>query len=91
MGISAACDHCRSRSRWSGTIVSFRPDGSGVRLFASGIRAPFGMTLYPGTADLFVTMNQRDDLGARTPGDWLGVVRPGDDWKTGTIYRVERA
>ena len=28
MGISAACDHCLSDSRWSGTIVSFRPDGS---------------------------------------------------------------
>ena len=43
MGISAACDHCVSRSRWSGTIVSFRPDGSDVRVYASGIRAPFGM------------------------------------------------
>ncbi len=25
-------------------------------------------------------MNQRDDLGEATPGDWLGLVRPGQDW-----------
>ena len=25
-------------------------------------------------------MNQRDDLGEATPGDWLAVVRSGQDW-----------
>ena len=25
-------------------------------------------------------MNQRDDLGGRTPGDWLAVVRSGQNW-----------
>ncbi len=25
-------------------------------------------------------MNQRDDLGARTPGDWLSLVAEGQDW-----------
>ena len=25
-------------------------------------------------------MNQRDDLGDATPGDWLAVVRSGQDW-----------
>ena len=25
-------------------------------------------------------MNQRDDLGSKTPGDWLAVVREGQDW-----------
>ena len=28
----------------------------------------------PAPSDLFVTMNQRDDLGEATPGDWLGMV-----------------
>jgi glucose/arabinose dehydrogenase len=31
-------------------------------------------------------MNQRDDLGARTPGDWLAVVRRGDDWGFPACY-----
>ncbi|MFI5100659.1 MAG: PQQ-dependent sugar dehydrogenase [Actinomycetes bacterium] len=80
MGISAPCDHCTPASRWSATVVSFRPDGSGLAVDASGIRAPVGLIYFPGTSDLFVTMNQRDDLGPRTPGDWLAVVRSGQAW-----------
>ena len=30
--------------------------------------------------DLFVTMNQRDDLDPQTPGDWLAVVHQGEAW-----------
>ncbi|MFZ1154723.1 MAG: hypothetical protein WAN93_07460 [Solirubrobacteraceae bacterium] len=80
MGVTATCDHCAPRSGFSGSIVSFRPNGSDLRLYAKRIRAPFGLAYFPGTNDLFVSMNQRDDLGARTPGDWLGLVREGQDW-----------
>ncbi len=80
MGVSAACDHCVPSSRWSGTIVSFKTDGSDLRVVASGIRAAYGLAYLPGTTLLFASMNQRDDLGARTPGDWLAIVHPGQDW-----------
>ena len=80
MSISSSCDHCVRTSRWSASIVSFRPDGSDVRVYASRIRAGYGLAYFPGTSDLFVTMNQRDDLGSRTPGDWLALVRSGQDW-----------
>ena len=86
MGISSACDHCVSRTRWSGTIVSFEPDGSDVRLYAAGIRAPFGLVRDPATGGLLTSMNQRDDLGARTPGDWLALVREGQDWRFPGCY-----
>ena len=72
MGISAACDHCLSHSRWSGTIVSFRPDGSDVRVYASGIRAPFGVAYDSASGGLLTSMNQRDDLGDR---DARGLAR----------------
>jgi glucose/arabinose dehydrogenase len=86
MSISSACDHCTPTSRWSATILSFRPDGSDVRVYAKGIRAPFGLAYYPGTSDLLASMNQRDDLGARTPGDWLAHVPEGDDWRFPECY-----
>jgi glucose/arabinose dehydrogenase len=86
MGISSACDHCVSRTRWSATIVSFRPDGSDVRLYAAGIRAPFGLAFDPVTGALLTSMNQRDDLGARTPGDWLALVREGQNWRFPGCY-----
>jgi glucose/arabinose dehydrogenase len=80
MGISAPCDHCVPPSPWSASIVSFLPDGSDLRLYASRIRAPFGLAVDPGTGGVLATMNQRDDLGERTPGDWLALVREGQDW-----------
>jgi glucose/arabinose dehydrogenase len=86
MSISSACDHCASPSWWSATIVSFRPDGSDVRVYARGIRAGYGLAFYPGTSDLLVSMNQRDDLGTRTPGDWLAKVAEGDDWHFPECY-----
>jgi glucose/arabinose dehydrogenase len=86
MGISSACDHCVSKTIWSGTIVSFRPDGSDVRLFAKGIRAPFGIAYDRASGALVTSMNQRDDLGAKTPGDWLAVVRSGQNWRFPACY-----
>jgi glucose/arabinose dehydrogenase len=80
MGITAPCDHCTPSLAVSGSIVSFLPNGSDLEEFATRIRAPVGLEFYPGTDDLFVTMNQRDDLGVRTPGDWLAVVRQGQSW-----------
>jgi glucose/arabinose dehydrogenase len=86
MGVSTSCDHCVPASKWSATIVSFRPDGSGLLRYATGVRAAYGLAFYPGTSDLFASMNQRDDLGARTPGDWLAVVRRGQNWGFPACY-----
>ena len=86
LGISAPCDHCAPSSRFSASVVSFRPDGSDLRIDARHIRAPVGLAYYPHTDDLFVTMDQRDDLGSRTPGDWLAVVRDGEDWRFPSCY-----
>ncbi|MGZ4717200.1 MAG: PQQ-dependent sugar dehydrogenase [Acidimicrobiales bacterium] len=80
LGISSPCDSCTPASAESAAVVSFRPDGSDLQVVARGIRAPVGLTYFPSTDDLFVTMNQRDDLGDATPGDWLGVVEQGQDW-----------
>ena len=89
LGISAPCDHCTPTGPWSASVLTFRPDGSDIQVEASGIRAPVGLAVVPSTGDLLVTMNQRDDLGEATPGDWLGVVRPGQDWGFPDCYGQE--
>ena len=80
LGISAPCDHCVPTLELSAAVVSFLPDGSDLHVDAKGIRAPIGLTYFPGTSDLFVTMNQRDDLSDQTPGDLLAVVQSGQAW-----------
>jgi glucose/arabinose dehydrogenase len=86
MSIASACDHCTTTSRWSASIISFDVDGSHVRTYAARVRAAFGLALYPGTSTLLASMNQRDDLGARTPGDALAVVPAGSDWRFPACY-----
>ncbi len=86
LGISAPCDDCVPTSQYAAAIVSFLPDGSDLRIEASGIRAPIGLAYVPSTSELLVTMNQRDDLGAKTPGDWLAAVHRGDNWGFPTCY-----
>jgi glucose/arabinose dehydrogenase len=90
LGISAPCDACTPSSRDAAAVVSFEPDGSDVRVVASGIRAPVGLA-YRSDGDLFVTMNQRDDLGDATPGDWLSIVRSGQDWGFPGCYGQDSA
>jgi glucose/arabinose dehydrogenase len=80
LGISAPCDACTPSTAYAGAVVSFLPDGTDLRIEAGGIRAPVGLAYDPGTTDLLVTMNQRDDLGDATPGDWLAIVRSGQTW-----------
>ncbi len=80
LGVSAPCDACTPTTEDAAAVLSFLPDGSDLQVVASGIRAPVGLAYDPGTDDLFVTMNQRDDLGDATPGDWLSVVRSGQAW-----------
>jgi len=86
VGISAPCDSCTPTAQYSASVVSFLPDGSDLQVVASKIRAPVGLAFFPGTNDLFVTMNQRDDLGKKTPGDWLARVKAGQSWGFPSCY-----
>lgn len=84
MAVSAPCDHCATSPRYSAAIVSFALDGSDLRVVASGIRAAYGLAYSGGT--LFASLNQRDDLGSKTPGDWVAVVEEGQDWGFPACY-----
>jgi len=59
------------------TVISFDPDARPARprIEARGLRNPFGLAFIPGTADLLVTDNGRDDLGLRRPPDEVNLVR----------------
>lgn len=78
LGVSAVCDHCATTPKYSGAIVSFEPDGSHLSVFADGIRASYGLLYREGK--LYASLNQRDDLGDKTPGDWLAVIERGQTW-----------
>ncbi len=58
-------------------ILEFNPDGSGLRVYASGIRNPNGLAYAPGTTTLWTVVNERDMLGNDLVPDYLTSVPDG--------------
>jgi glucose/arabinose dehydrogenase len=58
-------------------VLEMNPDGSGMRIFASGIRNPVGLTLQPGTDIPWVAINERDMLGDDLVPDYATSVKDG--------------
>ena len=58
-------------------ILEINPDGSGMRVFASGLRNPVGMDWEPKTKTLWTVVNERDLLGDELVPDYLTSVKSG--------------
>ena len=58
-------------------ILEFNPDGTGKRIFASGLRNPVGMGWNPETGTLWTAVNERDGLGEDLVPDYITDVRAG--------------
>ena len=58
-------------------ILEINPDGTGMRVYASGLRNPNGMDWAPVTNELWTTVNERDELGDDLVPDYLTSVREG--------------
>src|ERR1019366_6309010 len=58
-------------------VLEMNPDGSGMRVFASGLRNPVGLNWQPGTSSLWVVVNERDNLGDELVPDYFTRVREG--------------
>lgn len=59
------------------SVQLVKPDGT-FATFATGLRNPVGIAFYPGTDDLWVTVNERDGLGDDLPPDYLAHISQGD-------------
>ena len=58
-------------------VLEFNPDGTGQRIFASGIRNCVGEAIQPETGDLWCSTNERDLLGNNLPPDYITHVQDG--------------
>ena len=58
-------------------IFEFNPDGSGQKVYAWGIRNAVGIAFRPGSNELWMSTNERDELGEDLPPDYISSVRPG--------------
>src|SRR3954468_16475539 len=69
---SDAGEDCRRAA-----ILEANPDGTGARIYASGIRNPVGLTLQPGTDVVWAATNERDNLADNLVPDYATTVKDG--------------
>jgi glucose/arabinose dehydrogenase len=58
-------------------VLEFNPDGTGLRVYAWGIRNCVGMDIQPKTGELWCSVNERDDIGDNLPPDYITHVQEG--------------
>jgi glucose/arabinose dehydrogenase len=58
-------------------VLEFNPDGTGLRVFAYGIRNCVGLAVNPTTGELWCSVNERDALGDNLVPDYITHVQDG--------------
>jgi len=58
-------------------IFEFNPDGTNRSVYAWGIRNAVGIAFRPGSNELWMSTNERDEIGEDLPPDYISSVRPG--------------
>jgi len=58
-------------------IFEFNPDGSGQKVYAWGVRNAVGIAVRPGSDELWMSTNERDELGDDQVPDYISHVTPG--------------
>jgi glucose/arabinose dehydrogenase len=74
---SNAAEHGIDNEIRRANILQVNPDGTGEKIYASGLRNPVGMGWAPGTNTLWTAVNERDNLGDELVPDYLTSVQEG--------------
>lgn len=90
VSVGSTCDICRDADPERATILQFNSDGSGRRIFASGLRNPVGLTHHPLSGELWATNNGHDRQGSVLPPEVVYIVRDGAfyGWPLAYAYQI---
>ena len=90
LSVGWPCDLCRNPQAERGAILQFNLDGSGRRVFASGVRNVVGMALHPVTGALWGTNNGHDLEGVASPPEWIDIIRDGGFYGIPLAYGYQK-
>ena len=68
-------DHGPENEIRRANILQINPDGSGEKIFASGLRNPIGLGWQPTSGKLWAVVNERDELGDELVPDYFTSVK----------------
>ena len=80
VSVGSSCNVCEEEDSRRAAILRYDPDGSRASIYASGLRNAVGITIRPGTDELWATVNGRDMLGDDLPPETVYRVREGEDY-----------
>jgi glucose/arabinose dehydrogenase len=72
--VGAPCNICEPDKPIYASITRMNDDGTGMEIYAKGIRNSVGFDWNPATKNLWFTDNGRDELGDDVPGDELNTA-----------------
>jgi len=70
-------EHGIEKEERRAAILEINPDGTGEKIYASGIRNPIGIDWNPVTGELWAAVNERDKLGDNLVPDYATSVKEG--------------
>ncbi|HYZ81039.1 MAG TPA: hypothetical protein VE571_07210 [Solirubrobacteraceae bacterium] len=79
VGLLNGNDHGPAKSPYVYSILSMKPNGKGLKVFATGIRQPWQMAFAPGSKTPLVS-DLGQDKGAKNPPDFILKVHQGDNY-----------
>jgi glucose/arabinose dehydrogenase len=80
VSVGSSCNVCDEDDERRAAIVRYNPDGTGEQVYARGLRNAVGISIRPGTDELWATNNGRDFLGDDLPPETIYQVVEGEDY-----------
>lgn len=82
----SSCNICDEKDPRRATVARYNDDGSGMEIFAKGVRNTVGMAVNPKTDTIWGTDNGRDRLGDDVPPDKINDLASGGDFGWPACY-----
>ena len=79
VGLTNGNDHGPAKTPYVYDILSIKPNGKGLKVFATGIRQPWQLAFPTGSSSPFVS-DLGQDKGANNPPDFVLRVKQGDNY-----------
>lgn len=80
LSVGSSCNVCLEDNPLRAAVFHFNLDGSGLVVFAEGLRNTVGMEFSPYSGELWGVNNGRDMLGDDHPREELNIIRMGEHY-----------
>ena len=83
VSVGSTCNLCVEQTPERAAVLRFNEDGSGKRVFASGLRNAVGLAVHPSTRAIWASQNERDNLEPDhedLPPEELNILADGKDY-----------